>query len=225
MGCSGFFYAFRIRHTVFRIRHMAFSNARFLPDVPHPAALLRDLRNGPRYVYAGEEKTLAWNTTFLELDELPFIKRAPHDRFSWPVYRMEVPLRLGSLEVRDVQINMPDQQRTPQRRLDVPFDHLPFEVRLAGDGADNYWQVKAWLVAALGEPIKMWEREDQLHSGWLNDGLDIGLTYWFTSGLSKQELGFASLHINNDRVFPAYFVDAYTQAFSLDTPGPGLANF
>ena len=195
------------------------SNARFLPDVPYPAALLRDLHEGLRYVYQGEEKTLAWRTTFLELDMLPFVHRAPHDRFGWPVFRCDVPLRLGSLEVGGVQINVPDLRNAPSRRLEVPFDHLPLEVRLDGDGADNYWQVKAYFAPVLGKPATIWERDDQMHVEWTFDGLQIGLTYWFTSGLSKQELGYASLLIGNNRIFPEYFTDAYTEAFDLDAPG------
>ncbi len=58
------------------------TNACFLPDIPYPAAaLLRDLREGLRYTYRGEEKTLPWHTTFLDLDTLPFVQRAPYDHF------------------------------------------------------------------------------------------------------------------------------------------------
>jgi hypothetical protein len=149
------------------------SNARFLPESRDPAgALLRDLRDGLRYIWHGTEKTFSWRTTYLDLDTLSFVRRTPHDRFGWPVYRFEVPLRLGALEIEGLQVNVPNDHMSTWR-FDVPLDHFPFEIRLHGDGAENYWQVKAYLSAALGAPPYGLERTDQLHSEWENDGLKV----------------------------------------------------
>jgi hypothetical protein len=202
------------------------SNARFLPGHPNPVeALLRDLEEGLRYSDAGAEKTFAWGITYEDLDVLPFIHRAPHNRFGWPVYRFDKPMRLGALEIAGLQVNVPDRINSPNWRLDVPIHNFPFEVRLEGDTPDNYWQLKAYLQAALGEPVACWERVDQLHSEWNADGLLMGTTYWFKSDINKQESGFASLNITNERVFPEYFQDTYVGAWTKALPGMMLELF
>lgn len=200
--------------------------ARFFPNHPDPAgALKNDLLHGLRYLYDGQEHVFPWRTTYLELDAMPFIRRAPHDRFGWPVYRFEVILLLGALEISGLQVNVPNLQQSPAWRFDTPLYHFPFEIRLGSDGRENYWQVKDYLRSALGEPVRNWERADQLHASWNADGLELGLTYWFKSEISKTESGYASLNIDNGRLFPEYFTDAYTQAFSLDAPGLEMRTF
>lgn len=202
------------------------SNARFLPNRPDPVGeLLRDLQEGLRYVYREQEHVFSWRTTYLDLDRLPFVHRAPHDRFGWAVCRFDVPLRLGALEIDGLQVNVPDHQHSPAWRFDVPPHNLPFEIRLDQNNPENYWQVKDYLRAGLGEPATCWERKDQLHSEWNADGLQLGLTYWFKSEISKTESGFASLNITHYRAFPEYFTDAYTQAFIPDAPELLLRTF
>ncbi|MEO6759282.1 MAG: hypothetical protein ABIO24_07485 [Saprospiraceae bacterium] len=178
-------------------------NARFLPLYPYSTvALLRDLQTGLRYSLNSEEHTLSWDTTYQDLKDLSFVHHTVDDRFGRPVYQFEIPLLLGILEISGLQVNIPDTVQQPSRRLDVPLDHLQFEVRLEGDGADNYWQMKAYFTAALGEPLTCWERDDQLNAEWNSDGLIITITYWFKTASSSVESGFAALTIHNGRVFP-----------------------
>ncbi len=195
-------------------------NARFIPDYPYStAALLLDLGEGLRCTYEGQDYTIPWSITYQALEELPFVEQRRHDRFGWPVYSFNAPLVIGILEVEGLQVNIPDKERQPAWRLDVPLDTLPFEVRLAGDGADNYWQLKAYFQAALGEPVRGWERDDQLHADWEYDGLHVGLTYWLKSSVFPEESGYASLNIRNERFFPPYFTDSYTENFNLHASG------
>ncbi|GAB2559547.1 hypothetical protein [Spirosoma areae] len=187
--------------------------ARLLPIAD---SLATDLQQGLRYTYAGRLQTLPWRTTFDELAKLPFVQQTGHHAYGWPVLRLNVPVRLGRLEVEGIEINDPVPSGQSTFRRDVPIDHYPLEIRLVDHGADNYWLLKACLSQTLGNPRKGWERDDQLHAGWQYDGLSLGLTYWFRSVSSRQESGHALLTIDNNRVYPDYLTDDYVGRFSLD---------
>ncbi len=190
-------------------------NARFLPD---PRLLLTDLRDGPRYPYNGVMHTLPWSTTYEELARLPFVRKLPHHAFGWPVYFVDVPLRLGMLEVDGIEINRPDMNPSCLIRNDVPVDGYEFEVRLTEPGTEGYWQLRAYFEQTLGKPTSSWDYpKDQVHAQWLYDGLRISLTYWFRSTVKRSDWDYTSLSITNERIYPDYLTDTYTNQFRLET--------
>lgn len=185
---------------------------------PAPNTFLTDLQQGIRYVYNGEEGRLPWPTTFEQLAQLPFAKRVNHHAFAdWPVFHIGAPLRFGQFEIQGAEINTPDASPQSKLRADVPVDVYPLEVRLAEGGLHGYWQLKKYISQTLGKPFQCWERpNDQFHADWLYDGLRIVITYWFENTTHRADWDYTSLSIYNDRVYPDYFTDAYTQEFKLN---------
>lgn len=202
-------------------------NTRLL-DSTDPDPLLSDLATGFRYSFGNELHRWPWDTTYDDLDQHPFVRKSTHHAFGWPVYAVNLPLRLGRLELGQLEINDPGPPA--QIRRSTPVDQYAFEVRLVEHGSGNYWQLKTYFESTLGPPHSGWERTDQLASKWTNDGLGIAITYWFESVNSRRESGYASLAINNDRVYPRYLMDEYVRRFSLNNclvrtlPEPYLPN-
>lgn len=192
-------------------------NARFRTGAD---PLRTDLRDGLRYVYQNQIYSLPWSTTFEQLACLPFAKQQGHHAFGWPVYSLDVPWRLGQLEVQGLEVNTPNVSPRSRIRSDVPVDSYPFEVRLVEHGPDGYWQLKRYLSETLGQPKQCWERpNDEFHADWVYDGLRLSITYWFKTTVQRADWEYTSLHIENNRLYPQYLMDTYTEQFSLTTPG------
>lgn len=148
---------------------------------------------------------VSWDTTSEALAAHPLVYRTENE-YGQQELRFRQPVRLGLLEIDDWRYYLP-----AHLRLNVPLDSFYANLRLRGNGDQNYFLVKKALQEMIGDPVEGYERDDQNASHWLFEGLKISLVYWYDS-FSSYESGYAFLSLQNERDYPHYLVDeAYEQ--------------
>ena len=142
---------------------------------------------------------ISWDTTSQELAALPAVNQTINE-YGLAEIRFHSPVQVGSLVLDDWRYYL------PTHRLDVPLDSFYSNLRIEGNGDQNYFLVKKALGDMFGEATGIYEREDQNSCHWIVDGIKFSLIYWYDSRFSYQS-GYAYFCVKNERIYPDYLTD------------------
>ena len=151
------------------------------------------------WVCASPRQWISWDMTSEALAGLPCVYQTTNE-YGLTEIRFHYPVRLGNLLLDDWRYYL------PHVRLDVPLDNFYTNLRIKGNGDQNYFLVKNALCEMMGEAIDGFERKDQNACHWLFNGLKFSLVYWYDSA-SSYESGYAFLSVQNERIYPDYLTD------------------
>lgn len=171
-----------------------------IPDSPDRAAQLgKELSEG-FWICANPRQWISWDMTSEALATLPSVYQTTNE-YGLTEIRFHHPVQLGNLVLDDWRYYLP-----VHLRLDVPLDSFYVNLRIRGNGDQNYFLAKKALTEMMGARTDGYERVDQNVSNWLFGGLKFSLIYWYDSPSSYQS-GYAYLGLRNERAYPGYEID------------------
>lgn len=182
-------------------RAKGFDNCR-IPDLSDDGAQLSHELSEGFWVCAETRHWISWDMTSEALAVLPFVHQTTNE-YGLTEIRFHHPVQLGNLLLDDWRYYLP-----AHLRLDVPLDSFYTNLRIQGNGDQNYFLAKKALMEILGKSIEGYEREDQNNCQWLFHGLKFSLIYWY-DGKYSYESGYTYLSVQNERSYPNYLIDQH----------------
>jgi hypothetical protein len=153
------------------------------------------------WICSSPRQWISWNMTSQELEDLPLTYQTTNE-YGLTEIRFRFPVQIGNLLLHNWRHSYPGHLR-----LDVPLDDFYSNVRIQGNGVQNYLLVKKALEKIWGEAATVYERDDQNSCQWIVDGIKFALIYWHDSRFSY-ESGYAYLNVKNQRTYPDYLTNA-----------------
>ena len=170
------------------------------------------------WVLSEPRQWISWDITSDQLAEQP-CAYAVTNAYGLQEIRFHYPVEVAAFRLYDFRYYFPRNART-----DVPVDHFYTNLRLDGNGDQNYFLAKEALLPLLGVGTTFYEREDQNAYYWEYEGLKISLLYWYDA-YATYESGYATLSIHNEKEYPEYLTDRdyerklfVTERIALETP-------
>jgi hypothetical protein len=157
------------------------------------------------WVNLAPKEMVSWDMTSDTLSRKAFTYFQTNE-FGLPEIRFKRSVQLGNLLLYDFRYYLPVNTRT-----DVPLDSFYSNLHLEGNGDRNYFKVKDLFNRLMGAPASFYEREDQMASTWVWNGLRFHLVYWYDSE-TFFESGHAFLSVQNLRKYPALMDPAEYEA-------------
>jgi hypothetical protein len=143
---------------------------------------------------------ISWDMTSEVLAALPLVYQTTSE-YGLTEIRSQFPVQIGNLILKDWRYPLATHLRS-----DVPLDSFYSNVRVNGNGDQNYFLVKDALCKIWGQATTIYERDDQNSCQWMVNGIKFALIYWYDSRFSYQS-GYAYLEIKNERNYADYLID------------------
>lgn len=171
-----------------------------ISDLSDDAVQLSNELSEGFWVCAETRQWVSWDMTSEALAALPFVHQTTNE-YGLTEIRFHYPVQLGNLLLDDWRYCLPAHLRP-----DVPLDSFYTNLRIRGNGDQNYFLVKKALLEILGKSTEGYEREDQSNCQWIFHGLKFSLVYWY-DGKYSYESGYTYLSVQNERSYPNYLID------------------
>ncbi|MEO6286790.1 MAG: hypothetical protein ABIN80_04970 [Dyadobacter sp.] len=161
------------------------------------------------WICSSPPQWISWDMTSQELVDSPLTTQTTNE-YGLTELRFHFPVQIGNIILDDWRYLFPGHLR-----LDVPLDDFYSNVRISGNGDQNYKLLKKALETILGDAESIYERDDQNSCQWMVNGIKFALIYWSDSRYSY-ESGYAYFNVKNERTYPHYLTDpAYESNIEL----------